>query len=98
MPCIKAIGQLQSKCSDERLEVYADSIRILITHFKPEMAIQLSDSLLQAHSTLVCPDLVRIKAWKAYAYEHLFNFEAAIEIHNNILKTAEKLSSQEKKL
>ncbi|MEE9439640.1 MAG: sensor histidine kinase [Saprospiraceae bacterium] len=86
-------GQTRSRhdeCNDGLLKIYADSLRMLITRFQPKKVIQISDSLLQVHSDLVCPDIVRIKACRAYAYEHLFNFEAAIVIYNDILKVAVK--------
>ena len=90
---LNGIGQSKSdlnKCEKEDLESYADSLRMLITKFKPADVIHLTDSLTEKYDDVICPALVRAQSWKGYAYEHLFEFDKAVEIYNEILKTAVK--------
>lgn len=90
---IKAIGQNQSvsfDCAEVQLEVYADSLKNLLLAYQPIQVLQISDSLFQKYGNLNCSVIVRMKSARANAYELLYNFEAALEIYNDLLKTAVK--------
>ena len=78
------------KCTDDDLEMFADSLRFLITQFKPNQVIAHVDSLNNEYKGVICPALIRSHSWKGYALEHLFRFDEAVEIYNDILKTAKR--------
>lgn len=91
-------GQSQSTshdCATIQLEVYADSLTNLLLAYHPMEVLQISDSLFQKYGSLNCSVIVRMKSSKANAYELLYNFEAALEIYNDILKIAIKNQSIE---
>ena len=88
--CISLTGQVNGRVElDDRLALYADSLERLMLGHKTTATLRLADSLLQAHNTLDSPEIIRVKSAKANAYELLYNFEAALEIYNEILITLE---------
>jgi len=87
------IGQSKSDlhdCANEQLEVYADSLDNLLLACQPLQVLHISDSLFQKYSNPNCSVMVRMKAASASAYELLFDFEPAVKIYNDLLKTAVK--------
>lgn len=91
MPSMDSHAQATSyACEGENLKVFTDSITSLLLAYQPIQVLHISDSLLQKYGHDNCPEVVRIKSGRANAYELLYNFEAALEIYNEIIKTAEK--------
>lgn len=87
------VGQMISEsddCTSPQLEIYADSLDILNLAYQPIPVLLLSDSLFQQYGNLDCPTIIRMKTARANAYELLYNFEAALEIYNDILNTVIK--------
>ncbi len=87
------LGQTRSiakECTAANLSIYEDSLASLGLAYQPMQMIHLADSLIQQHDDLNCPEIVYIKSARANAYELLYNFEKALEIYNELLKTVEK--------
>ena len=76
-----------SKSANESLvlEVYADSLKNLLLGHRTTKTLLIADSLLTVNRDFVSPEIVRIKAAKANAYELQYNFEAALEIYNELI-------------
>ncbi len=86
------LGQEERKqisCEDENLKVYADSLWQLMVGYQPKKVVQIADSLLKYNDRLICPEIIRIRAHRAYAYERLFKYDTALEIYNELLKIVE---------
>ena len=79
----------QSQCDKANIEDYPESLWRLLMNFSDNKLIGIVDSILDVHSELVCPDLLRIESHKGHAYEHIFKFELAIETYDDILKRAQ---------
>jgi len=77
--------QIEKLSIEVSLGQYADSLKHLLLGHRTAQTLLISDSLLEVHNNLISPEIVRIKAAKANAHELLYNFEAALEIYNELI-------------
>ena len=69
---------------DLTLVEYADSLKRLLLGHRTSLTLHLADSLLELNKKVISSEVIQIKAAKANAYELLYNFEAALEIYNEL--------------
>ena len=71
------------------LHTYADSLENLLLGHRTTQTLAISDSLLTIHGKVISPEVIRIKAARANAYELRYSFEDALEIYNDLIAELE---------